>query len=119
MRRLQQQVGVCWSAANGCVFTLCRVHGPEIDLEPFAIALAPALVSVATIREGFEKAYPRFDEQDPRSSPFLAYALNEAQGRATLGLAVVRNAEVHDTIINDPEVGRIIGGANGSARAFP
>ena len=119
MRRLQKQVLNCWLASNESDFTLCRTHGPTADIEPFALELSPALVSVRAIDESFSRSYPRTVKEEPTSSPYVAFALTSPQGRATIGLAVPRNAEIHDSVIVDPHIDRVISRADGKGRVFP
>jgi hypothetical protein len=119
MLRLQTQVQRCWLAANESRVTLCREHGPEVDFEPFLVDLGPALVSVRAIDEAFTLAYPRVAKNGADSSPYAAHALRSPQGRASVGLVVLRNAEIHDSVSVDPEIVRVIGGPGGTGRAFP
>ncbi len=101
--------------------TLLIRSGLQAEAEIAAISTTAALVEIRVLDlEIFGREYPRTEKDKPETSPYEQNQAAVHPGRVVSGLTLIRNTEVHGTVVVNPDVDRVISlGLGGGYRVFP
>lgn len=108
MRAVQRQIADAWVACTETDTHLTHATGLQAEAETVAISVAFAVTALRVVdREVFNEEYVRTGKT-ARSSRYERFRDADDQGRVVLGLAMIRNAEIHAPVVIDPNIERAV-----------